>query len=262
MSVTSGAAGAIHIVMQSKGGVGKSFVASHLAQYFADSGMPIKVFDSDPTTPTLVQYKALGATYLNSMKDDELDVTTFDQLSTGIEKSSKEVVVVDTGSSNFIALGSYLKNQHVLEVLAEQGRRVVLHSVLVGGPGARETLSGLVEIAGSLVAHDYVAWLNSFFGPVVFDGKAFEETRGYGQVKHKLRGTIRIKERTGGNNVLHLNAMRKMAERHLTYREVFESPDFSLWEKQRLKDAQREIYEQLAGIFAPAAKSAAVAAAT
>lgn len=33
---TAGAFGAIHIVLQAKGGVGKSFVASHLAQYFAD----------------------------------------------------------------------------------------------------------------------------------------------------------------------------------------------------------------------------------
>jgi Mrp family chromosome partitioning ATPase len=36
----AGAAGAIHIVLQGKGGVGKSFVALHLAQYFADQGLP------------------------------------------------------------------------------------------------------------------------------------------------------------------------------------------------------------------------------
>jgi len=33
----AGAPGAIHLVLQGKGGVGKSFAALHLAQYFIDS---------------------------------------------------------------------------------------------------------------------------------------------------------------------------------------------------------------------------------
>ena len=102
------APGAIHIVLQGKGGVGKSFVASHLAQYFAD------------------------------------------------------------------------------------------------GAGARETLAGLVTTAENLAAYGYVVWLNSFFGPVVFDDKPFEET-----------------------------------------------PEFSLRDRQRLGDAQREANEQLVAIFGP-----------
>ena len=44
-NLAASAPGAIHIVLQSKGGVGKSFVALHLAQYFADQDLPTAVFD-------------------------------------------------------------------------------------------------------------------------------------------------------------------------------------------------------------------------
>src|SRR5437870_11235159 len=98
----AGGAGAIHIVLQGKGGVGKSFVAMHLAQYFADRGLPTAVFDSDPATPTLANYRALRVRYVNLMADDDLDVTQFDVLASEIVDASKRVVVLDTGSSNFI----------------------------------------------------------------------------------------------------------------------------------------------------------------
>ena len=256
----AGAVGAIHIVLQGKGGVGKSFVAAQLAQYFADRGLPTAVFDSDPTTPTLANYQALRVRYVNLMADDDLDMTQFDVLANEIVDASKRVVVLDTGSSNFLPIVSYLKSNNVLEVFSEMGRHVVIHSVLVGGGSARETLAGLVSTAEGLAADGYVAWLNTYFGPVVFDGKQFEETRAFGMIKDKLTGVVRIKQRRSANNVLHLNAMREMTRRHLTYREVLASPEFSIWDRQRLKDAQRDVNDQLLAIFggegpSPAASS-------
>jgi len=149
------APGAIHIILQSKGGVGKSFVALHLAQHFTNQSVPTAVFDSDPATPTLANYQALKARYINFMRDDDLDMKQLDVLPNEIVEASRQVVVLDTGSSNFIPLVSYLKSNRILEVFAELGRRVVIHSVLVGGAGARETLAGLVATA----ENGYVAWL-------------------------------------------------------------------------------------------------------
>jgi hypothetical protein len=245
----AGAPGAIHIVLQSKGGVGKSFVALHLAQYFTNQGLPTAVFDSDPVTPTLANYQALRARYINFMLDDDLDVRQFDVLANEVVEASRQVVVLDTGSSNFIPLVSYLKSNRILEIFAELGRRVVIHSVLVGGAGARETLAGLVATAENLPAYGYVAWLNSFFGSVVFEGKQFEETKAFGRVRDKLVGVVRIRQRGGSSNVLHLTAIREMTSRYLTYKEALPSPEFTLWDRQRLREAQREIDEQLGEIF-------------
>ena len=256
----AGAPGAIHLVLQGKGGVGKSFVASHLAQYFVDRGVPTAVFDSDPLTPTLSNYQALAARYINFMlEDDELDVEQFDVLANEIVEASGQVVVLDTGSSNFIPLMGYLRSNDVLRVFSELGRPVVIHSVLVGGAGARETLGGLVSMVESLPADGYVAWLNSFLGPVLFDGKPFEETRAFGQIESRLTGIVRIRHRRGTNQTLHLKALQEMTRRHLTYKEAMATSQFSLWDRQRLAGAWREVSGQLSVIFGDEASVAAAA---
>jgi len=246
----AGAPGAIHLVLQGKGGVGKSFVALHLAQYFVDRGVPTAVFDSDPLTPTLSNYQALAARYINFMlDDDELDVGQFDVLANEIVEACGHVVVLDTGSSNFIPLMGYLRSNDVVRVFTELGRHVVIHSVLVGGAGARETLGGLVSMVENLPADGYVAWLNSFLGPVLFDGKPFEETKAFGEIRDRLTGIVRIKHRRGTNQMLHLKALQEMTRRHLTYKEAMVTAQFSLWDRQRLAQARREVNQQLSVIF-------------
>src|SRR5258708_12423150 len=97
----AGVPGAIHLVLQGKGGVGKSFVALHLAQYFVDRGVPTAVFDSDPLTPTLSNYQALAARYINFMlDDDELGFGQFHFLPTEILEPFRHIVSLLTSPSN------------------------------------------------------------------------------------------------------------------------------------------------------------------
>src|ERR1700730_19270604 len=58
-------AGAIHLTLQGKGGVGKSLVASVLAQYLRDKGREVRCIDTDPVNRTFAQYGALAADRLN-----------------------------------------------------------------------------------------------------------------------------------------------------------------------------------------------------
>jgi len=51
----------IHLTLQGKGGVGKSLVASILAQYFRHRGTEIHCLDTDPVNQTFSQYTELGA---------------------------------------------------------------------------------------------------------------------------------------------------------------------------------------------------------
>ena len=55
----------IHLTLQGKGGVGKSLVASLLAQYFGERKGFVRCIDTDPVNRTLAQYSALAADWLS-----------------------------------------------------------------------------------------------------------------------------------------------------------------------------------------------------
>jgi Mrp family chromosome partitioning ATPase len=68
----------IHLTLQGKGGVGKSLVASILAQYFRHRGAEIHCVDTDPVNQTFSQYIELGAEHLALMHDGKIDSRGFD----------------------------------------------------------------------------------------------------------------------------------------------------------------------------------------
>ena len=70
----------IHMVLQGKGGVGKSFIAAILAQYKAGKGQTPLCIDTDPVNLTFHGYKALGVRRLELMDADEITSRNFDIL--------------------------------------------------------------------------------------------------------------------------------------------------------------------------------------
>jgi len=62
------------------------------------------------------------------MDDDDLDVTQFDALYTSILGASKAAIVLDTGSSHFVPMVSYLYEPQRCMVIDVAGRhRIDLH---------------------------------------------------------------------------------------------------------------------------------------
>ena len=70
----------IHFVLQGKGGVGKSLVASLLFQYLNRQGLPVSGVDTDPVNSTFSGYKELNIQPLNIMDGDDIDQRRFDSL--------------------------------------------------------------------------------------------------------------------------------------------------------------------------------------
>jgi CO dehydrogenase nickel-insertion accessory protein CooC1 len=70
----------IHMVLQGKGGVGKSFIAATLAQYKASKGQNPLCVDTDPINSTFHGYKALNVRRLQIMDGDEINSRNFDGL--------------------------------------------------------------------------------------------------------------------------------------------------------------------------------------
>src|SRR5690242_4065096 len=70
----------IHLSLQGKGGVGKSLVASILAQYFRNRGRSIQCIDTDPVNRTFAQYAGIEACRLELIREGSIDVRGFDTL--------------------------------------------------------------------------------------------------------------------------------------------------------------------------------------
>jgi hypothetical protein len=232
---------AIHLSLQGKGGVGKSFVASILAQYFGARGKTICCIDTDPVNTTLFQYKALDVTRLELLKDGGIDQRGFDAL---MERLLTEdaTFVVDNGASTFIPLWNYILENDAIEVLTQAGKRLYVHTVITGGQALLDTLHGFKSLADSSSDRNIIVWLNEYFGRIERDGKCFEDMAAYKDSGDKVFGSVHLARR---NQDTFGRDLEEVISRKLTVEEAIKDGLFSIMTKQRLKVMQRDWFEQL-----------------
>jgi adenylylsulfate kinase-like enzyme len=231
----------VHLVLQGKGGVGKSMISAILGQYFQHRKTPPHCFDTDPVNATFAQYQALGAEHLNVLRRGAIHDKRFDEL---FEKicQIEGVCIVDTGATTFVPLWNYILENDILSFLAGQSRRVFVHSVVVGGQAMTDTLNGFKRLAETTTEKNVIVWLNEYFGEISKDGKSFEQFRVAEEQAHKLLGTVLIRDR---NPNTYGDDMRQMLSQRLTFEEAIRLAEFSLVSKQRLTIIRRELFEQL-----------------
>jgi hypothetical protein len=241
--VTTGgtAAATVHFSLQGKGGVGKSVVASWLAQYFRSKDLAPTCIDTDPVNATLSQFKDLNAEHLNVLKAGVINEKQFDLLVEQICRSDG-IFVVDTGATTFVPLWNYMLEHQLFQFLVERGRRVFVHLIVTGGQGMQDTLAGFKRIAETAPDKSIVVWLNEYFGEVERDGKRFEDLQLAHQFTSKIAGAVLVRERnrnTFGDDI------KLMLQKHLTFDAAIRSEDFGLVSKQRLTIVRRDLFEQI-----------------
>ena len=239
----AGHSGAIHLTLQGKGGVGKSLIASVLAQYFMRKGVAVRCVDTDPVNRTLAQYSALGADWL-SLRDEHnrIDQRAFDGLMERFLTEDGATFVVDNGASTFLPLWHYLLENNGLEYLRQQGRKVYVHTVITGGQALLDTLNGFNELAQTTQERNIIVWVNEYFGRVEAEGKRFSDMAAYHSNAEKVCGAVVLAKRnqdTFGRDV------EEMIASKLTFQEAISAARFSIMAKQRLKVVERDLFEQL-----------------
>ena len=232
---------AVHLSLQGKGGVGKSLVASWLAQYLSSRGDSPICVDADPINHTFASIQALEATVLPLARDVTIDVRAFDTL---IERlvSESGTFVIDSGAATFLPLWQYLLENQVAQFLREQGRDLFIHMVIVGGAGLADTLNGLDQLCAASEERNVMVWLNEYFGPVAADGKQFSQMATAVRNRDKLSGSVLLPRRspdTYGRDI------QDMMSAHLTFEQAINDSTFPLMSKQRLRMVQREVFAQL-----------------
>ena len=231
----------VHLILQGKGGVGKSLVASLLCQYLIEQGREILAFDTDPVNQTLTGYKDLPVQKLKLMKGDDIDRRRFDQLIEAVLSASDDVVV-DNGAATFVPLSSYLKENQTVDFLEEAGMRVLMHTVFTGGQVMKETADGLVSLARHFPTVPLVVWLNRYFGEIATAGKQFEEFKVYRENQDQIAGLIYIpmkSPQTFGRD------LEELFSRHQTFAQAAVDASLPVMTRQRLKIFWSEVCQAI-----------------
>ena len=232
----------IHIILQGKGGVGKSVIAATIAQYKASQGQTPLCIDTDPVNATFDGYKALKVKRLNIMDGDEINTRNFDALIEMIS-TSKSDVVIDNGASSFVPLSHYLISNQVPALLQEMGHELVVHTVVTGGQALLDTVNGFAQLIGQFPDTClFVVWLNPYWGTIEYEGKDFEHMKAYTTNRARISAIIKIpplKEETYGRDFSEMLQARK------TFDEALADSSLTIMTRQRLKIVKTNLWAQL-----------------
>lgn len=233
----------INMTLQGKGGVGKSFVSSALAQWLAARGNKPLCIDTDPVNATFSGYNALNVRRLEIMEGDEINPRSFDSLIETLATTKAKSVVIDNGASSFLPLANYLISNDVPTLLKEEyGHELVIHSVVTGGQALLDTMKGFAQLASQVENVPFVVWLNSYWGMVEHEGKSFEQLEGYKRNEDRVGAIIHIPHRkaeTFGHDISELLKAR------MTFEEAQADKTLTIMTRQRLKVYGRDLFDQL-----------------
>lgn len=232
----------IHMVLQGKGGVGKSMIAAAIAQHKISKGQSPLCIDTDPVNATFEGYKALKVRRLNIMDGDEINTRNFDVLVELIATAENDVII-DNGASSFVPLSHYLISNQVPALLQDMGHTLVVHTVITGGQALLDTVSGFAQLASQFPAECmFVVWLNPYWGAIEHEGKGFEQMKAYTANKGRVSAIVKIpalKEETYGRD------FAEMLQERMTFDEALAMESLTIMTRQRLKIVQTQLYGQM-----------------
>jgi MinD superfamily P-loop ATPase len=226
----------IHFVLQGKGGVGKSLISSLIFQYLIAKDCDVSGIDTDPVNATLHGYKALNVTKLEIKSGDngegnDIDPRKFDTMIELLtNEESEKHYIIDNGAAVFVPLCAYMIENDIFSILTERSR-ILVHTVITGGQGMRDTLNGLNTLIQNFNI-PLVVWLNRYFGEISQNNKSFEQFNIYQENKDKFAALIRIplkSAQTFGKD------LEELFSRHQTFMDALADGSLPLMTRQRLK---------------------------
>ena len=235
----------VKFILQGKGGIGKSFVATLPAQYYmkVNDVDPVCI-DTDPLNPTFSDFKAFNARRLELMVKSRVDPVVFDDLvRTIMGLDDGKVLIMDNGGASFVQLCTYLMSMSTIPFLKEAGHEVQVHTVVTGGQGQKDTLNGLDSLCAQFPDVDMVVWLNEYFGEIRNSkGKPFEEFSVYRKWGKRIAAVVALPE---VDRDLFGYDIGRMLQARLTFDEAIASEKFDILAAQRLTMFRRWVEEAI-----------------
>lgn len=236
----------IHFVLQAKGGIGKSFVSTLIAQHLLAETGAVRCFDTDQENTTFAHYKALAVQHITVANASRLiEPKRFDALMETLLTESGNFVI-DTGANTFSNLLAYMVENDVFAMLESAGKRTYVHTIVGGGDTLADTANGFHAIAQKVPEVPIVLWCNEHFGELrTAQGKAFVDTEAYTLNEARITGTVTLFRR---NAATFGEDIRKLNTRRHTVCEALASAEYTLMEKQRIRTFSRDVFGQLQAV--------------
>lgn len=234
----------VHIVLAAKGGIGKTYVASLLAQYADNAGKPMHVLDLDQSNAMLARIPSLNAEKIDLLTDRRFDSSKFDAV---VKRMATEPgpYLLDVGASTYQDVWRYITKYKIIPLLSAQKRRVLIHSVIVGGPEMPDTVSSFNDMAGSVTGKQIIVWINPVRGPVRVGGKDFEQMSVYQSNVSKVLAVVELP----GADEATMSDLHQLALNQGTLLTIEETEDLDFIAKHRLGVHKDELFEHIAPLW-------------
>lgn len=226
----------LDLILNGKGGVGKSFFAVNFVQFLKDKGIAHVAIDSDNENSTLKRFHP-DTRFLDLDNRRELD-----GIFTALEKAN--LVVLDCRAASTDLFIDYFADIDLPAVLSTMGAALTLVMPVNHEADSVDQIQRLADQFGKQCSYVVVrnaAHSDSF--------SLFESSEVRAQLKDKLGGREIAMSRLQDWLVEALNA------ENLTITAATKHPAFSLLDRQRLQTWQRKLYseiESVAGLLLPA----------
>lgn len=236
-----------HLVMQSKGGAGKSVTATILSQWIKNHFADAQFFDTDPSNKTLSGFKSLNVKAINIINPttELVDQSNFDILIESILENDNPSVV-DTGSGEFLPITNYLYSSNIIEILEDAEKSVYFHVIITYGQSMADTIACLLTLMKNFPTAKFILWLNEYFGAANQDIRELKALTPY---KSQIKGYVTLHKL---NADTHERDFVNVLKSKLTFSDVIENGqgDFGVINKSRLKRISAALFEQIDNAFA------------
>ena len=219
----------LDLILNGKGGVGKSFFAVNFVQFLKDKGITHVAIDSDNENSTLKRFQP-DTRFLDLHNHRELD-----GIFGALEKAN--LVVMDCRAASTDLFIDYFAEIDLPAVLSALGTALTLVMPVNHESDSVDQIQRLADQFGKQCSYVVVrnaAHSDSF--------ALFESSEVRAQLKHKLGGQEIAMTRLQDWLVEALN------EENLTITVATKHPAFSLLDRQRLQTWQRKLYSEIESV--------------
>ena len=232
----------VHIILNGKGGIGKSVVSSFFTQFLLSKNLTVLGIDCDASNNTFAQYDKLSIKRIAVANDNNMTIDSkkFDIVMSEILNASQEHIIIDSGASSFLNLVNYMVETDIINLLEQNECKVYIHLIIAGGDMLQESFVSAKAVINRLNTN-YIMWLNEHFGNFIGNDH-FLQSKYFKEIENKIEKVITLSKQSSD---LTEKDIQKMLKLKITFDEIKDNKEFSLFEKSRINVSKNILFQEI-----------------